>query len=607
MCGIVGYIGNKNATDIVLNGLKKLEYRGYDSAGISMITDGKLKTFKKKGKIVNLENAYDFSKYKSNVAIAHTRWATHGEPSEVNAHPHVSFDGKISVVHNGIVENYLELKNNLQDKGYTFKSQTDTEIIPNVIEDNYDDDLLEAVIKAHKVLRGSFALGIISEDEKDRLIALRDSSPLLLAIMDDGFMIASDITSVIEHTNKLVFLKDGDIVDIKPDSYTIYDCDGKVVEREVTEVDYTDESASKEGYDHFLLKEIHEQPKVIEKAISLRHTNYVLNSNEDMFTDEELKDIEKIYISACGTAFHAGEVGKYAIESLSKIPVITEIASEFRYKNMFIDDKSLVIFVSQSGETADTLAALKEAKRLGAKTLAITNVLGSTITRDADRVIYCYAGPEISVASTKAYTTQLIALYFIALRIAKSKGQITDDEIKNIIEAMEKTPEQIEEILKNKDNFKHIAQEIKDSKSIFYTGRLLDFITAKEGALKLKETSYIHTEAFPSGELKHGSIALIEPGTPVITVATQSEITEKTISNNQELIARGAKVISITNEGNNFVKDASTDLVEIPKTLDILTPLLAVIPEQLIAYYTSLSLGNDVDKPRNLAKSVTVE
>lgn len=607
MCGIVGYIGNKNATEIVLNGLKKLEYRGYDSAGISMITGGKLETYKKKGKIVNLENAYDFSSKISNVAIAHTRWATHGEPSEVNAHPHVSSDGKISVVHNGIVENYLELRNKLQEKGFTFKSQTDTEIIPNVISDNYDGDLLKVVIKAHKVLRGSFALGIISSDEKDRLVALRDSSPLLLAILEDGYMIASDITSVIEHTNKLIFLKDGDIVDIKKDSYKIYDSDGNEVDREVTEVDYTDESASKEGYDHFLLKEIHEQPKAIEKAISLRHNDYVLNDNEDIFTKEELKDIEKIYISACGTAFHAGEVGKYAIESLAKIPVISEIASEFRYKNMFLDEKSLVIFVSQSGETADTLAALKEAKRLGAKTLAITNVLGSTITRDADKVIYCYAGPEISVASTKAYTTQLIALYFVAMRIAKAKGQIDDADIKNIIEALEKIPAQIDEILKDKENFKEIAMEIKDSNSIFYTGRLLDFITAKEGALKLKETSYIHTEAFPSGELKHGSIALIEPGTPVITVATQSKITEKTISNNQELIARGAKVISITNRGNDFVKDASTNLVEIPKTLDILTPLLAVIPEQLIAYYTSLSLGNDVDKPRNLAKSVTVE
>lgn len=607
MCGIVGYIGNKSATEIVLNGLKKLEYRGYDSAGISMITGGKLETYKKKGKIVNLENAYDFSSKISNVAIAHTRWATHGEPSEVNAHPHVSSDGKISVVHNGIVENYLELRNKLQEKGFTFKSQTDTEIIPNVISDNYDGDLLKAVIKAHKVLRGSFALGIISSDEKDRLVALRDSSPLLLAILEDGYMIASDITSVIEHTNKLIFLKDGDIVDIKKDSYKIYDSDGNEVDREVTEVDYTDESASKEGYDHFLLKEIHEQPKAIEKAISLRHNDYVLNDNEDIFTKEELKDIEKIYISACGTAFHAGEVGKYAIESLAKIPVISEIASEFRYKNMFLDEKSLVIFVSQSGETADTLAALKEAKRLGAKTLAITNVLGSTITRDADKVIYCYAGPEISVASTKAYTTQLIALYFVAMRIAKAKGQIDDADIKNIIEALEKIPAQIDEILKDKENFKEIAMEIKDSNSIFYTGRLLDFITAKEGALKLKETSYIHTEAFPSGELKHGSIALIEPGTPVITVATQSKITEKTISNNQELIARGAKVISITNRGNDFVKDASTNLVEIPKTLDILTPLLAVIPEQLIAYYTSLSLGNDVDKPRNLAKSVTVE
>lgn len=608
MCGIVGYIGNKNATQIVLSGLKKLEYRGYDSAGISIIsTDNNLKTFKKKGKIINLENAYDFDNIKSNIAIAHTRWATHGEPSEINAHPHMSSDGKISVVHNGIVENYLELRNKLQEDGFTFKSQTDTEVVPNLISKNYDDDLLNAVFKSHEELRGSFALGIISDLENNRMIALRDSSPLLLAICEDGFMIASDITSVIEYTNKLIFLKDGDIVDLTRDSYTIYDENQNIVEREITEVDYTDEDASKEGYDHFLLKEIHEQPKAIEEAISIRHTNYELNSNEDMFTVEELKDIEKIYISACGTAFHAGEVGKYAIESLVNMPVTSEIASEFRYKNMFVDDKSLVIFVSQSGETADTLAALKEAKRLGAKTLALTNVLGSTITRDADKVIYCYAGPEISVASTKAYTTQLIALYFVALRIAFAKGKINKQEITEIIKAMEQTPIQIEEILKERDKYKEIALEIKDSKSIFYTGRSLDFITAKEGALKLKETSYIHTEAFPSGELKHGSIALIEPGTPVITVATQSKITEKTISNNQELIARGAKVISITNKGNNFVKDASTQLIEIPKTLDILTPLLAVIPEQLIAYYTSLSLGNDVDKPRNLAKSVTVE
>ena len=608
MCGIVGYIGKNNATKLVLEGLKKLEYRGYDSAGLSMIRDNKLVTFKKKGRIKVLEDSFDQDEFSSNICIGHTRWATHGEPNEINAHPHLSSDSKISVVHNGIIENYLELKSSLSNKGYKFLSQTDTEIIPNVIADNYKGNILEAVFKATEILRGAYSLGIIDENDPNRLIAVRNSSPLLFAICDDGYFVASDITSVIEHTNKIIYLEDGDIVDMNENSYTIYDKDHKKVEREISEVKISAADASKEGYDHFLIKEIHEQPRVLREVISIKHNNYKINLPEEgSLSLEELKNINKIYITACGTAFHAGEAGKFAIENLAKIPVISEIASEFRYKNMFLDDKSLVIFVSQSGETADTLAALKEANKQGAKTLAITNVVGSSISREADKVVYCYAGPEISVASTKAYTTQVISLYFLAMDIALKLNKISQDEVKEIIENMEKLPEQIEEILKHKDVFEDIAELIKDAKSIFYTGRSLDYITAKEGALKLKEISYIHTESFPSGELKHGSIALIEEGTPVISVATQSLILEKTISNNQELIARGATVISIAEEKNNFVRDSSNVMIEIPDTIDLLTPLLAVIPEQLIAYYASVLLGNDIDKPRNLAKSVTVE
>ena len=608
MCGIVGYIGKNNATKLVLEGLKKLEYRGYDSAGLSMIRDNKLVTFKKKGRIKVLEDSFDQDEFSSNICIGHTRWATHGEPNEINAHPHLSSDRKISVVHNGIIENYLELRNDLTKKGYKFLSQTDTEVIPNVISDNYKGDILEAVFKSTEILRGAYSLGIIDENDGNRLIAVRNSSPLLFAICEEGYFVASDITSVIEHTNKIIYLEDGDVVDMREDSYTIYDKNHKKVERDITEVEISAADASKEGYDHFLIKEIHEQPRLLREVISIKHKDYKINlSAEGSLSLDELKNINKIYVTACGTAFHAGEAGKFAIENLAKIPVISEIASEFRYKNMFVDDKSLVIFVSQSGETADTLAALREAKALGAKTLAITNVVGSSISREADKVVYCYAGPEISVASTKAYTTQVISLYFLAMDIALKLNKITEDEVKEIIENMEKLPGQIEEILKHKDQFEDIAELIKDAKSIFYTGRSLDYITAKEGALKLKEISYIHTESFPSGELKHGSIALIEEGTPVISVATQSSILEKTISNNQELIARGATVISIAEEKNDFVRDSSDVMIEIPDTIDLLTPLLAVIPEQLIAYYASVLLGNDVDKPRNLAKSVTVE
>ncbi len=447
MCGIVGYIGKNNATKLVLEGLKKLEYRGYDSAGLSMIRDNKLVTFKKKGRIKVLEDSFDQDEFSSNICIGHTRWATHGEPNEINAHPHLSSDGKISVVHNGIIENYLELRIDLTNKGFKFLSQTDTEVIPNVISDNYDGDILEAVFKATEILRGAYSLGIIVENEANRLIAVRNSSPLLFAICDDGYFVASDITSVIEHTNKVIYLEDGDVVDMKDGSYTIYDKFHKAVERKITEVEISAADASKEGYDHFLIKEIHEQPRVLREVISIKHKDYKINlPAEGSFSLEELRKFNKIYITACGTAFHAGEAGKFAIENLAKIPVISEIASEFRYKNMFVDDKSLVIFVSQSGETADTLAALKEAKKQGAKTLAITNIVGSSISREADKVVYCYAGPEISVASTKAYTTQVISLYFLAMDIALKLNKISKDEVKEIIKSMEKIPGQIEEL-----------------------------------------------------------------------------------------------------------------------------------------------------------------
>ena len=508
MCGIVGYIGKNNATKLVLEGLKKLEYRGYDSAGLSFIKDNKLETFKKKGRIKVLEDSFDQDEYASKVCIGHTRWATHGEPNEINAHPHLSTDKKISVVHNGIIENYLELRNQLIKKGHKFLSQTDTEVIPNLISDNYNGDILEAVFKSTDILSGAYSLGIIDENEANRLIAVRNSSPLLFAICDDGYFIASDITSVIEHTDKIIYLEDGDIVDMREDSYTIYDKNHNRVEREITKVEISASDASKEGYDHFLIKEIHEQPSILKEVISIKHSDYKINlPSEGSLSLEELKKIDKIFVTACGTAFHAGEAGKYAIENLAKIPVISEIASEFRYKNMFLDDKSLVIFVSQSGETADTLAALREAKSLGAKTLAVTNVVGSSISREADKVIYCYAGPEISVASTKAYTTQVAVFYLITAKTALLRGCFNEDETKSFVNELEKIPQAVDDILQRKDEIHHLSQSLLTAEHTFMIGRGLDYPALLEASLKLKEISYIHSEAFASGELKHGTIA----------------------------------------------------------------------------------------------------
>ena len=606
MCGIVCYKGNLEARDVIVEGLERLEYRGYDSAGISLIDQGVLSTVKKSGKVKVLKDELSKNPIKGHLGIGHIRWATHGGPSDVNSHPHLSNNGKIAVVHNGIIENYNELKENLKKEGYSFKSETDTEVIAVLIEKFYENDLLDAVRKAKAMLKGSFALGIICQDEDDRLIILREESPLVLGLTDDGILAASDLPSIIKYTKDVIYLENGDLVDIKGNDYTIYDRENEKVKREVSKVTFSFEDATKEGYDHFMIKEINEQPKAIADTIKYKMSNGIIDFKENAFSKEELQGFNKIYMVACGTAYHAGLVGSYAFEKFAKIPVICDIASEFRYNDPFIDDKTLIILPSQSGETADTLAALRLARQKGAKTLVLTNVVASSLDREADKTIYCYAGPEIAVASTKAYTTQIISFYMLALDFARKLETISEEEYKNILEEIKKIPEKVKEILDNIEDIKKYAQEIKKSESIFYLGRGLDYKSVIEGALKLKEVSYIHSEAFAAGELKHGTIALIEEGTPVVTVATQENIMEKTISNVKEVISRGANIFSIA-RSDDHLEDISHYTYKLPETIDALYPVLAVVPQQLLAYYTSNAKGIDVDKPRNLAKSVTVE
>lgn len=606
MCGIVCYNGKVNAREIIMDGLERLEYRGYDSAGISLIDHGLIKTVKKSGKVKVLKDELSKNPIEGNVGIGHIRWATHGGPSDINAHPHLSNNGKISVVHNGIIENYNELKENLKKEGYTFKSDTDTEVIAVLIEKYYQGDILEAVKKAKSELRGSFALGILCQDESDRLIVLREESPLVLGLTDEGILAASDLPSIIKYTKDVIYLENGDLVDIKGESFTIYDRNFQKVERKVSKVDFSFEDSTKEGFDHFMIKEIFDQPKAISDTIRFKMTGDRIDFKGNSFSKEEIEKFNKIYIIACGTAYHAGLVGAYALEKFAKIPVICDIASEFRYNDPFIDENTLIILVSQSGETADTLAALRLGKKNGAKTLVLTNVVASSLDREADKTIYCYAGPEIAVASTKAYTTQIISLYMLALDFSLKLGTIGEEKYKEIISEMKKIPEKIKEILDDGEKIKAYANEIKDCDSMFYIGRGLDYKSVIEGSLKLKEVSYIHSEALAAGELKHGTIALIEEGTPVVVVASQENIMEKTISNVKEIISRGANIFSISKK-DEHLKEISNFNFELPKTIDPLYPVLSVIPQQILAYYVSCAKGLDVDKPRNLAKSVTVE
>ncbi|MGL4345286.1 MAG: glutamine--fructose-6-phosphate transaminase (isomerizing) [Cellulosilyticaceae bacterium] len=609
MCGIVGYVGYRNASEVVLGGLEKLEYRGYDSAGIAMIDVSKtLQCVKKQGRLRVLEDTLQEQPLEGSIAIGHTRWATHGGPSDTNAHPHLNEEQTIAVVHNGIIENYQALKEQLVEAGYKFVSQTDTEVIAHLIDACYKGDLLKAVYEAKQKLRGSYALGIISSRHPNELIAVRKESPLIVGIGEGEYFVASDIPAILEYTKQVCYLDQDEVVHIKNNKLMVYDRDHKQVTKSVQTIEWGVEAASKNGYDHFMLKEIFDQPQAIKETLIRRLGEDGMIGLDGVKMDRQaLEDIHKIYIVACGTAFHAGVIGKYVIEKLAKIPVETDIASEFRYSDPFVDAHTLLIVVSQSGETADTLAAMKEAKRKGARILAITNVVGSSVARDADDVLYTWAGPEIAVASTKAYTAQLVAFYMLALHFARIKQTIDSETYKDYIAQILNLSDSVEEVLSHKEAIEEVAMSLEHTTSAFYLGRGLDYLTAREGALKLKEISYIHTEAFAAGELKHGTIALIEQDVPVIAMITQSLLADKMISNIQEVKARGAKVIAIAPKGISNLEKEVDAWIEIPSVNDLLMPILSVVPTQLLAYYTSCIRGNDVDKPRNLAKSVTVE
>ena len=606
MCGIVGYIGKGDAKSVVLQGLEKLEYRGYDSAGIAIVKDSKIIVEKKKGKLKNLESHLEGMDLNSHIGIGHTRWATHGEPSDKNSHPHYSEDMSIAVVHNGIIENYSSLKNDLIQKGYHFNSDTDTEVVAHLIHSLYKGDLFNAVTEAIKLLRGSYALGILHKDFPDQIICARKDSPLVIGIGENENIIASDVPALLKYTKNVYFLEDGDIARLTANSIDIFDKTLTPVEREVKVIEWDYEQATKGGFPHFMIKEIFEQPKSIEETLNRRVQNGVIDFS-DVLSEDEIKKFDMIHIVACGTAYHAGLQGQYALREISKVNSLVEIASEYRYMNPFVNENTLAIFVSQSGETLDTLAALKEAKARGAKTLAITNVVGSTISREAHSTIYTMAGPEIAVASTKAYTTQVTIFQLLALYLAEKKGRISKEKVDEFVHSLYSIPEKIKISLENTAVIKTVANFMKDKHNGFYIGRGVDYATALEGSLKMKEITYIHTEAFPAGELKHGSIALIETGTPVVVIAMQSNLLEKTISNIKELKARGAHVITVARKSCKEAIDVSDEFIGVEDIEDVFSVLLAIIPLQLLSYFTSVDKGIDVDKPRNLAKSVTVE
>ncbi|MFS0556621.1 glutamine--fructose-6-phosphate transaminase (isomerizing) [Brevibacillus sp. 179-C9.3 HS] len=610
MCGIMGYIGNREAQPILINGLRKLEYRGYDSAGIAICDGETISIRKAKGRIDVLERQTQKSGLQGSIGIGHTRWATHGRPSDENSHPHFDQSGKFSIVHNGIIENYLDLKQELIEKGVTFTSETDTEVIVHLLSQEYDDDLVAAVQKVAAKIRGAFALGVMTEHEPDKLIAVRVASPLIIGVGENENFIGSDIPAILEHTRDVYVLEDGDLAILTKDSVRVLRLDTtEPIERELVRIEWDKEQAEKDGFAHYMQKEIYEQPRALRNTLTgrLDDRNQNVIFPHLQLTEARAGAVEKIYIVACGTAYHAGLIGKHVVERLAQIPVEVDVASEFRYRRPLFQPNTLTIAVSQSGETADTLAAMREAKRNGSNVLAITNVVGSSIAREADDVITTNAGPEIAVASTKAYTSQLIAFYLLGIYLAQAKGTLDDGTRASLIHQLTALPDQVEHILEHADEIRHFAESIKDEQHLFFIGRGLDHAVSMEGSLKLKEISYIHSEAYAAGELKHGTLALIEEGTRVIALATQDELHEKMISNITEVKARGAKVLGITLDGHVELHRSVDDVCLIPQTDALLTPVLGVIPLQLISYYTSVALGNDVDRPRNLAKSVTVE
>lgn len=607
MCGIVGYIGKKDALPILIDGLKQLEYRGYDSAGVCIVGEGAVKIAKRSGKIKDLMQIIKKLKH-SRIGIGHTRWATHGAPTNINAHPHTDCTGDIAVVHNGIIENFHELKETLIREGHRFKSETDSEVIAHLIEEYYRGDLEKAVLKAVKYLKGSFALGVVCGNEPDKLIGARRESPLIVGVGRGENFIASDVPAILRHTKKVIYIDDGEIVSLSKKRVKILDASGKKKKKEINTIKWSVSSAQKTGFPHFMLKEIHEQPRVIKQIISSRlkgASEIVLDGLN--LSDKDIKKISNIIILACGTAYHAGMVGKYIIERFTKIPVTVDLSSEFRYRRSIVNKNTLVVAISQSGETADTLAAVKEAKKKDAKILSICNVVGSSLTRVSDNVLYTYAGPEIGVASTKAYTAQLAILYLLSFYFAEKRALLRKGVKRFLIKEFKALPRILEKVLENKNYIKNLAGKHLHYGSFLYLGRNLNFPTALEGALKLKEISYIPAEGYAAGEMKHGPIALIDEYRAVVCIAPDSIIYEKMVSNIQEICARKGKVIIVATEGDNEIKRLTKEIIYVPKTDELFSPIVTVLPLQLLAYYIAVKRGCDVDQPRNLAKSVTVE
>lgn len=609
MCGIVGYVGNRNAAEILLNGLEKLEYRGYDSAGIAVFNENKISVAKKKGRLANLADVLSETPLNGNMGIGHTRWATHGAPSTKNSHPHTSQNGKFAVVHNGIIENFEEIREFLKSNDYVFSSETDTEVIPHLIDCCYKNnggDFFFAVREACKKLEGSFALGILCADEPEKMLALRKDSPLIVGLGDGENFIASDIPAILSETRDVYLLSDLEIAVITKNNVTLFDFDGNPVEKEVFKVTFSENAAQRDGYEHFMIKEIHEQPRAVSDTLRGR-LDSDLNLHFDGLNPEIISSVKKIHIVACGSAYHAGLVGKAVIERLAKIPVVVDLASEFRYNSPLIDSETLVVAVSQSGETADTLASMRLAKQQQVPVLAITNVVGSTVSREADFVFYTYAGPEISVASTKAYTTQLAAFYLFALYTAEIKKAVPQQELDTVKKELLNIPEVLEKAIASEETIKELSKKVYKEQDMYYLGRGLDVPASMEGSLKLKEISYIHSEAFAGGELKHGPIALIEDGTVVVALSSNGEMCGKMASNVKEVLSRGAFVIAFCNDETKAAHADCSECVVLPTTHPLLTPFGVVAPLQIFAYYIAKEKGYDIDKPRNLAKSVTVE
>jgi glucosamine--fructose-6-phosphate aminotransferase (isomerizing) len=608
MCGIVGYIGEKDAVPVLIGGLRRLEYRGYDSAGVAVVTNGRVSVRKRVGKLRVLAEDLEKSPLPGKVGVGHTRWATHGAPSEVNSHPHSDNSGTIHLVHNGIIENYQALKERMIAEGHTFRSQTDTEVVAHLVGKYYRGDLAQAVRDALKEVEGAYAIGVVCDQEPDVLVAARCGSPLIVGLGEGENFIASDVPAILNHTRRIIYLDDHEVIRITKDGVTVTDLDGNVVEKPVHTIEWDASAAEKGGYPHFMLKEIHEQPQVIRDTLRGRFAADGSITLDDMrISDDELRAIKKIVIISCGTAWHAGLVGKYLLESFVGIPCEVDLSSEFRYRNPLVDESTLVMTVTQSGETADTLAGLREAKRRGSKVVSICNVVGSSIARESNGVIYQHAGPEIGVASTKAYTSQVTCFVLFTMYLGRLRGVLSDERISEMVSELRELPGKIEKVLADQSAILECTEKYHTAQSSLYLGRSYNFPSALEGALKLKEISYIHAEGYAAGEMKHGPIALVDPSLPVVCVCVKSAVYDKMISNIQEIRARSGKVIAVATEGDTAILEHADDVLYVPETPEYLSPIVVAVPLQLLAYHIAVRRGCDVDQPRNLAKSVTVE